>query len=87
VSAVFQVNTSGRRALLVIHPSALPRGTGVGIFEEPGAGGPVPAPSPGAPQNGKGSGGLVAIPLPGLEAGINGPLVVGLVYASPQCTG
>jgi hypothetical protein len=87
LSTVFQVNTSDGSAFLVIHPSALPRGTGVGIFEEPGAGGPLPAPSPGTPQNGKGSGGRVALMLPGLEAGIHGPLAVGLVDASPQCTG
>jgi hypothetical protein len=87
LSTVFQVNTSDGSAFLVIHPSALPRGTGVGIFEEPGAGGPLPAPSPGTPQNGKGSGGWVALMLPGLEAGIHGPLAVGLVDASPQCTG
>jgi hypothetical protein len=87
LSAVFHVSTSDGSAFLVIHPPALPPGTGVGIFEEPGAGGPLPAPSPGTPQNGKGPGSRVAIPLPGLETGINGPLAVGLVYASPHCTG
>ena len=87
LSAVFQITTRDGSASLTIHPPALPRGTGVGIFEEPGAGGPLPAPSPGTPQNGKGPGSRVAIPLPAVEAGINGPLAVGLVYASPQCTG
>jgi hypothetical protein len=87
LSAVFQVHTSDGSAFLVINPSALPSGTGVGIFDEPGAGGPIPSPSPGTPQNGKGSSGLVAISLPGPAAGINGPLAAGLVYASQQCTG
>lgn len=83
LNAVFRWHTSGGSAYLVINPSALPRDTGVGIFDEPGAGGPVPAPSPGALQHGKGSGSVVEIPMP---AGIDGPLAVGLVYASPQCT-
>jgi hypothetical protein len=78
---VAHYNTSDRS--LVIDPSALPSGTGVGIFDEPGAGGPVPSPRPGTPEHGQGSG-IVAIPVP---AGINGPLAVGLVYASQQCTG
>lgn len=82
LSAVVQYKTSDGSGVLVINPSALPTGTGVGIFDEPGAGGPVPSPSPGMPPR-QGSG-IVAISVP---AGINGPLAVGLVYASQQCTG
>jgi hypothetical protein len=82
LSAVFQVNTSDGRTLLVINPSALPSGTGVGIFDEPGAGGPIPSPSPGAPTQ---SSGLIEIALP--QAGTNGPLAAGLVDVSRQCTG
>jgi hypothetical protein len=83
LSTVFQVNARGRSADLVINPSALPSGTGVGIFDEPGAGGPLPSPSPGTPTHRSGS--LVEIPVP--LAGTNGPLSVGLVYANYQCTG
>jgi hypothetical protein len=82
LSAVFQVNTSGGSSLLVINPSARPSGTGVGIFDEPGAGGPIPSPSPGAPTH---SSSLIEIPLS--QAGTNGPLAVGLVHASQPCTG
>jgi hypothetical protein len=79
--AVARYNTGN--GSLIITPSALPTGTGVGIFDEPGTGGPVPSPSPGTPKHEQGSG-IVAIEVP---AGINGPLAVGLVYASQQCTG
>ncbi len=85
LSAVAQWNTSDGGAYLVINPSALPSGTGVGIFDEPGAGVPVPSPSPGTLRHGKGSGKRLVLPAP---AGITGgPLAVGLVYASQQCTG
>ena len=85
LSAVAQWNTSDGGAYLVINPSALPSGTGVGIFDEPGAGVPVPSPSPGTLRHGKGSGKTLVLPAP---AGITGgPLAVGLVYASQQCTG
>jgi len=83
LSAVAHYNTSDGSGVLVINPSALPSGTGVGIFDEPGAGGPVPSPSPGTPTHGQVPD-IVAIPVP---AAINGPLAVGLVYASQQCTG
>ena len=83
LSTVFQVNASDGSANLAINPSALPSGTGVGIFDEPGAGGPIPSPSPGTPTQHPGS--LVEIPVP--LAGTNGPLAVGLVYATPQCAG
>ena len=84
LSAVFQVNTSNGSAYLVINPSALPSGTGVGIFDEPAAGVPVPSLSPGASRHSKGSGLTLVNPVP---AGTNGPLAVSLVYASQQCTG
>jgi hypothetical protein len=78
--SVAQFQRSGGSVYLVIDPSALPSGTGVAIFDEPGAG--VPSPNPDTPRHGSGSGS--PIPLP---TGITGPLAVGLVYASPQCTG
>jgi hypothetical protein len=78
LSAVAHFHTSDGRAYLVIDPSALPSGTGVSIFDKPGAG--VPLPSPHTPGHGQGSGS----PPP---AGITGPLALGLVYASQQCTG
>jgi hypothetical protein len=65
---------------LVIRPSALPSGTGVAIFDEPGAGAPVLSMSP---AHGRGIK-VVTVPVP---ARTNGPLAVGLVYASQQCTG
>jgi hypothetical protein len=78
LSAVAHFHTSDGRAYLVINPSALPRGTGVSIFDEPGSGGPVP--SPHIPGHGQGS-------APTAPAGITGPLAIGLVDASQQCTG
>jgi hypothetical protein len=83
LTRVFQVNASHGSAYLTINPSALPRGAGVGIFDEPGAQGPIPSPSPGTPMHRSGS--LVEIPVP--LAGTTGPLAVGLVNATPQCTG
>jgi len=81
LSAVAQFSTIHGRAYLVINPSALPSGTGVYIFDEPGAG--LPSPSPGTPTLGSGQpAGIIPPP-----AGITGPLAVGLVYASQQCTG
>ena len=78
LSAVAHFHTSDGRAYLVIDPSALPSGTGVSIFDEPRAG--VPLPSPHMPRHGQGSGYTA-------PAGITGPLEIGLVYASQQCTG
>lgn len=72
---------------LVVNSSALPAGAGVGIFDQTGAGGPLPAPAPGTPSRGKGSHSRVAIALPAVSAGINGPLAAGLLYSSQQCTG
>ena len=74
LSAVVQLSSSGGSAYFVIDPSALPSGTGVSIFDDPGAG-----PLSGTPRK-QGSGS----PPP---AGITGPLAFGLVYASQQCTG
>jgi len=74
--------TQIRGEVLVIDPSALPSGAGVAIFDEPGGGLPVLSgntPTLGAPQ-GRPS-------LPPLLTALKGPLAVGLVYASPQCTG
>jgi hypothetical protein len=70
---------------LVIDPAALPSGTGVSIFDEAGTGlGQNPSaivPAPGGTRP-------LHPPLPGsLLKGIDGPLAVGLVYASQQCTG
>jgi hypothetical protein len=79
--AVAQFHTSDGSAFLVIDPSALPSGTGVAIFDEPGAG--VPSPSPGTPTHGSGRPAGITPP----PAGITGPLAVGLVYANQQCTG
>jgi hypothetical protein len=66
-----------------IVPSALPSGTGVAIFDEPGTGlslHPSPAAAPrGAPPLHPSTGSLLT--------GLDGPLAIGLVYASPQCTG
>jgi hypothetical protein len=78
LSAVAHFHASDGRAYLVINPSALPSGIGVSIFDKPGAG--VPLPSPHMPRHGPGAG----TPAP---AGITGPLAIGLVYASQQCTG
>jgi hypothetical protein len=68
---------------LAIDPSALPTGTGVAIFDEPGTGLP-PSPSPATAPYG-------ASPLHpstgSMLSGLDGPLAVGLVYASQQCTG
>jgi hypothetical protein len=79
LSAVAQIHGDG----LVIDPSALPSGTGVAIFDEPGAG--VPSPSPTTPT--LGSAPRPAPTRPPLLSELNGPLAIGLVYASPQCTG
>ena len=72
------------RDSFAIDPSALPSGSGVAIFDEPGTGLP-PHPSPamapyGAPPLHPSTGGS-------LLTGVHGPLAIGLVYASPQCTG
>jgi hypothetical protein len=79
--AVGQFRSDG----LTIDPSALPSGTGLAIFDEPGTG---------LDQNPSGTtpthGGTPPThpPLRGpLLTGTNGPLAVSLVYASQQCTG
>jgi hypothetical protein len=69
------------RHALAIDPSALPSGTGVAIFDKPGAGrskpgGPAPAHM--VPPGHRPTG-----PTPATD----GPLTVSLVYASQQCTG
>ncbi len=68
---------------IAIDPSALPSGTGVAIFDEPGTGLPLhpsPAAAPrGAPPLHPSTGSVLS--------GLDGPLAIGLVYASPQCTG
>lgn len=74
LSAVVQLSSSGRSAHFVIDPATLPSGTGVSIFDDPGAGAPDHAPR----TQGTGN------PPP---AGITGPLSFGLVYSSQQCTG
>ena len=68
---------------LVIDPSALPSGTGVAIFDEPGAGLPVlsgTTPTLGGKPPEHPS-------IPPLLTGLNGPLAIGMVYASRKCTG
>jgi hypothetical protein len=68
---------------LAIDPSALPSGTGVRIFDEPGK--RLPKPSGATPTHG---GTPPTHPSPGpLATELNGPLAVSLVYASQQCTG
>jgi hypothetical protein len=74
LSAVVQLSSSGGSAHFVIDPSSLPSGTGLSIYDDPGAG--VPPASP--PAQGSGN------PPP---AGITGPLSFSLVYSSQQCTG
>jgi hypothetical protein len=78
LNAVTQINGD----TLVIDPSALPSGAGVAIFDEPGRGLPAlsgATPTLGAPP---------AHPsVPALLTALDGPLAIGLVYASPQCTG
>lgn len=82
--AVAQFHGSGG---ITVDPSALPAGAGVFIFDRPGAGfsvNPVPAKAPSGttplehPR--------AANPLRPSSA-TGGPLAVGLVYASQQCTG
>jgi hypothetical protein len=68
---------------LVIDPSALPSGTGLAIFDRPGAGLPVlsgTTPTLGKPPAHRPS-------VPPLLTALNGPLAIGMVYASQQCTG
>ena len=74
LSAVVQLSSSGGSSYIVIDPSSLPSGTGMSIFDDPGAGPPSGIPR----KQGSGS------PPP---AGITGPLAFGLVYSSQQCTG
>ena len=60
-----------------------PGGTGVAIFDEPGAGLPVPSgttPTHGAKPP-------VHPSIPPLLTALGGPLAIGMVYASQQCTG
>ena len=68
---------------IVLDPAALPSGTGVAIFDEPGTGLPLhpsPAVAPrGAPPLHPSTGSLLS--------GLDGPLAISLVHASPQCTG
>ena len=71
------------RDYIAIDPSALPGGTGVAIFDQPGAGFP-PHPSGVIATHGT----TLRHPSAGsLLSGLDGPLAIGLVYASPQCTG
>jgi len=68
---------------IAIDPSALPGGTGIAIFDQPGAGFP-PHPSGEIATHG------TALHHPSADSllsGLGGPLAVGLVYASPRCTG
>ena len=69
--------------VLVIDPSALPSGAGVAIFDEPGAGLPVLSGTP--PTLGRTPPTRPSIPP--LLTGLNGPLAIGMVYASRKCTG
>jgi hypothetical protein len=79
LNAVFQ----GHSTYLAIDPSALPSGTGVAIADEPGAG--LPTLSGNIPTHGGTP--PVRPSVPPLSTAIDGPLAVGLVYTSPQCTG
>lgn len=94
--AVVHIEDSGKATHLVIDPSSLPSGAGVAMYDDPGSGPNLPSALPS-------TGPFEAPPLPGtgaapqnptavsrgpalLEA-LNGPLAIGLVHASPQCTG
>ena len=70
---------------LAIDPSALPSGTGVAIYDEAGTG-LDHSPSGTTPTRGVTPPTHPAIGGPLLTA-IDGPLAVGLVYSSQQCTG
>jgi hypothetical protein len=70
---------------LAIDPSALPSGTGVAIYDQPGTG-LDHNPSGTTPTRGVTPPTHPSIGGPLLTA-INGPLAVGLVYSSQQCTG
>jgi len=71
------------RDYIAIDPSALPGGTGIAIFDEPGTGlTPDPSGAVATPRTA-----LQHPPLGALLRGIDGPLALGLVYASTQCTG
>jgi hypothetical protein len=74
LGAVVRFSSTDGSAHFVIHPSALPSGTGLSIYDNIRAGAPSSSPS----TQGTGR------PLP---AGITGPLAFGLVHASQQCTG
>jgi hypothetical protein len=74
LSAVVQLSPGGKSAHFVIDPSALPNGTGLSVYDNPGGGAPPPSP----PAQGTGN------PPP---AGLTGPLAFGLVHSSQQCTG
>jgi hypothetical protein len=73
------------RDYLAIDPSALPSGTGVAIYDEPGTG-LDRSPSGTTPTRGVTPPTHPAVGGPLLTA-INGPLAVGLVYSGQQCTG
>lgn len=73
------------RDYLAIDPSALPSGTGVAIFDEPGTG-LDRSPSGTTPTHGV-TPPIHPSPAGPLLTGLDGPLAVGLVYASQQCTG
>jgi len=79
LNAVFQ----GHGTYIAIDPSALPSGTGVAISDEPGAG--LPTLSGNIPTLGRTP--AVHPSVPPLSMAIDGPLAVGLVYTSQQCTG
>lgn len=82
--SVVQFHGSGG---ITIDPSALPRGTGVFIFDRPGTG------FPGNPAPAKAPSGTTPLEHPRSAnpllptSATGGPLAVGLVYASQQCTG
>jgi hypothetical protein len=82
LSSVAHYNTSDGSPFLVIKPSALPSRTGVGIFDEPGTRTPLPSPAPGTRQHGP-----ATLDIPAPNNFTSGPMAVGLVYTSQQCTG
>jgi hypothetical protein len=83
--SVAHFQTSDGSDFLSIDPSALPSGIGVSIFDEPGNGFPTRAPKPAGTTPKSGTSPLRGSIHP--PAGITGPLAIGLVYASQQCTG
>jgi hypothetical protein len=93
-ASVMTFETDNGSVNLLIHSSALPSGVGVSIFDDPGTGAGPTAPAAGdlgTPPSIRGGNPLESPPSPklglALLKSLDGPLAVGLVETSPQCTG